>query len=249
LLRKKVIAKEHEDMTFTKWNAVKRDSMKRYGLSMRQKRDEAKIPKRITKGKALKKFGTSPFGRTAPKLCQPSTNVDTSSQDSRSPASISPGISTTKMSPTGSYAGAVKWTNGRENAAAKIRVPVPSDFPAKAMSNKQAIEEIEFKAAVAASIADRENENCRQAEEQAEIQLTIEESERFQEHANRLVDNPSTGQKATGQPVASINDKTTKIQRCDSQAEPLNPVVCFRPLGFCKVGCSFYSEGYPRGEG
>jgi hypothetical protein len=147
--------------------------------SMRQKRDEAKIPKRITKGKALKKFRISPFGSTAPKLCQPSTNVDTGSQDSRSPASISPGISTTKMSPTGSYAGAVKGTNGRENAAAKIRVPVPSEFPAKSMSNKQAIKEKEFKAAVAASIADKKNENCRQAEEQAEFNSPSKSQKEF----------------------------------------------------------------------
>jgi hypothetical protein len=31
--------------------------------------------------------------------------------------------------------------------------------------------------------------------------------------------------------------------------ENVTDVVCFRQLGFCKVGCSFYSEGKPRGEG
>jgi hypothetical protein len=149
LLRKKVIIKnEHEVMTVTKWNAAKRDGLKRYGLSKRQKRDEGKKSKTHREGKALKKSSTSPFDRTPPKLGRPSINVGNGLQDSRSPTSVSLCISSTKMSPSGSYGGAVKGSNGRENAAAEIRVPVPSDLPAISMSNKQAIEEEEFKAAV-----------------------------------------------------------------------------------------------------
>jgi hypothetical protein len=32
------------------------------------------------------------------------------------------------------------------------------------------------------------------------------------------------------------------VRKCDALGKP-GLVVCFRPLGFCKVGCSFYSEG------